>query len=183
MFNGEGYKVIPCNEFFDTKVDNTIISDQTLNGKFILHHVDDITDLRKVIEQENPNFRGKNKNNKIMYRLGHIIKFKEFLLLAFTHFNKHNVAHLSNIDYVICLINMWKELRIKYSGKPISLPLLGSGITKFDNLSEKNNFELLQYMIWSLKISGEQFTEQITIVVTPKVWKDLNLLNNDSLIQ
>lgn len=35
ILNEDGYKIIEFNEYFDTRVDNKIISSKTLNGKYI----------------------------------------------------------------------------------------------------------------------------------------------------
>ena len=73
---------------------------------------------------------------------------------------------------------MWKELRRTYSGEMIILPLIGSGITSFTDITEKSNLDLLKCMLCTLKFSNEQFQNDIKIVVTDEVWNDLDLANN-----
>ena len=77
----------------------------------------------------------------------------EYFLLAFSKFDDCNRAYLEMVDYVRCLNNMWCECDIFYAGKSISLPLLGSGITRLKGYENINNQELLEILIWTFKIS------------------------------
>ena len=185
IFSEKGLKVIPFNEHFDTEVDDVIISKNTLNGKFILNYVKNIEEFNSFIQNENEatDLKRKILKDKSVYPLGRIIKYNDFLLLAFTHFDKNNIAHISKIEYEKCLLNMWKELRRTYTGEKIFLPLIGSGITKFDDVPEKSNLDLLKCVLCTLKASGEQFTETITILVTNEIWEDLNLFDNSESVK
>lgn len=51
IFNEPGLKVIAFNEYFDTTVDNEIISQNTLNGLYLNTIVPDIEELDRLIEQ------------------------------------------------------------------------------------------------------------------------------------
>ena len=61
IFNEKDLKVIAFNEYFDTLVDNNVIAESTLNGKFILEYVTNVRDLDRGIE-EDP-YLNKNNNN------------------------------------------------------------------------------------------------------------------------
>ena len=124
------------------------------------------------------NLPRKKTNRGFKFPLGRIIKYKNYLLLSFSHFDDDNVAQITRIEYEQCLITMWKELRRTYNGETIVLPLIGSGITSFTDLTEKSNIDLLKCMICTLKFSKEQFQSDIKIVVKSEVWDDLNLVNN-----
>lgn len=56
IFKADGWKVIPFNEYFDTTVDDVIISSTTLNGIFINKYVDDINRLQEAICQRRFDF-------------------------------------------------------------------------------------------------------------------------------
>ena len=180
IFKEKGVILIPFNEYYDTTVDDIIISSNSLNGKFLLNCKIDVDELKKIIKEsvDPKNLSRKSTDRGDKFPLGRIIKYKQYLLLAFSHFDENNVAHISRIEYEHCLATMWKELRRTYNGEPIVLPLIGSGITSFTDLSEKSNLDLLKCMICTLKFSKEQFQEDIKIVVTEKVWNDLDLVNN-----
>ncbi len=179
LFESEGWKIIPFNEFFDTSVDDIIISKTSLNGVFIEKHVDDVQKLKNDIVADSDSVLGepsKTKEGKLKYELGTIKRYgSEYLILAFTHFNEHNEAHLSMADYERCLMMMWREIRRVYSGKPVYLPLLGSGITCFDDFGEKSYQDLLRCLICTLRSSKLNFTVPITIVLTKEVLKGIDL--------
>jgi len=178
IFDADGWKVIPFNEYFDTPVDDVIISGTTLNGIFIKEHVSDLGELKdkiKLADKDSSNLKKYKKDNRFAYPLGRIITYKDYMLLAFSHFNEQNVAHISKPEYESCLLTMWKEIRRTYANKPIFLPLLGSGITSFDDVPEKSNFDLLKCMLCTLKASNENFNQPITILLTKDVMQEINI--------
>jgi hypothetical protein len=177
-------KVISFNEYFDTKVDNIIISDKTLNGVFINNYVINLDKLDKLIESDEHLKLKKidyniNRNNgkKFKYMLGSILNFEnDFLLTAFAKFDDNNRAYLSIQDYINFLFNFWNELDVFYQGQNISLPLLGAGITRFKdyNMSEQ---ELLELIIWSFKISNIRFgyNSKISIILNESIKDKIDL--------
>lgn len=53
IFEQDGLKVINFNEYFDTIVDNRIIAENSLNGKYILNVLkNDVTNLDNEIEKQ-----------------------------------------------------------------------------------------------------------------------------------
>ena len=104
----------------------------------------------------------KTKAGKICYPLGRIIIYRDYLLLAFSHF-ENNQAKLSHNDYEICLRAMWNEISRVYANKPIAIPLLGGGITR---ITDKNDFNLLRCILCTLKTSNAPIYQPITVVLT-----------------
>jgi len=185
IFDAKGWKVIPFNEYFDTTVDDVIISSTTLNGIFINEHVSNLKKLQDVItsaSKDPSTFRKYKKGNRFAYPLGRIITYEDYMLLAFSHFNKQNVAHISKPEYEHCLLIMWKEIRRTYANKPVFLPLIGSGITSFDDIPEKSNFDLLKCMICTLRASGENINQPITILLTKDVMQEINIYEMKGVI-
>lgn len=181
IFKQNGLKVIAFNEYFDTKVDNEIISSNTLNGKYIKEHVKNIKILDKNIKDKLRHRKiDTNRTRKIgkkdRYKLGTIFKYNDFLLVAFSHFDEFNKAYLSITDYVSCLIEMWNEIDKCYNGMNIVLPIIGSGITRLNekSLSEQ---ELLEILLWSFRLSGIKFTKsaKIKVVTQSDVMNKINL--------
>lgn len=110
------------------------------------------------------------------YDLGTIKRFGEdYLLLAFSHFDECNQAHLTMAEYERCLMNMWRELCRVYAGRPISLPLLGSGITRFDDIQQKSESELLRCMLCTLRLTGCSFSKPINIILTSETMSRIDL--------
>ena len=174
IFYESDLKVIAFNEYFDTIVDNRIISEKSLNGIYIKNIVNDVNELntlietdeelkKKVIEINQSRIRG----NQEKYKLGTIVEFRDYLLMAFSKFDNSNRAYLYMQDYIDCLINFWDEIDKIYADRSISIPLLGSGITRFKEYEKMSHQELLELLIWSFKVSRVKFNypSKVTIVI------------------
>ena len=112
---------------------------------------------------------GRKHGKKMRFRLGTICKNDDYFLLAFSHFDENNCANLTLQQYTACLMKMWSEIDILYGGKTVSIPLLGSGITRFKDHIEMSDQELLEIIIWTLKISKVKFTYPSTMnIVLPE---------------
>ena len=172
LFAKKGVKVIAFNEFFDTKVDDKLISTNTLNGKVLKEKIIDIkafdnallkdSDCKKnIVEQNVQRLAGKS----IRYKLGTCFKYKDIIAVAFSRFDAQNHAFLNQEDYFYCLTNFWKELNLVYSGENVYIPLLGSGITR-GCLFEKSSYQdLLNMLLVTLKYNNLSFASGITISI------------------
>lgn len=130
--------------------------------------------LKNNVIQENVSRPYGGKTTK--YKLGSICPIDDYFLLALTHFDDENKANISVEDYISCLMHMWSEIDKYYSGKPVSLTLLGSGITRFNN-AEITSQELLKYLVMTFKASKVKFnnTSSLTIVLNEKIKDEINL--------
>lgn len=185
IFDQEGLKVIAFNEYFDTIVDNKIISERSLNGKFIKKYFNDHQILNEYIksydfkheckkEENNKRKRG----NKTKFTLGTICVYnEEYLLTAFTHFDEDNRAYLSMSDYLTFLVRFWDEVNIIYAQRCVSVPIFGSGITRIKGHSFISDEDLLKIIIWTFKISEMKFKHpaNLTIVISPEKISRINL--------
>ncbi|WP_419393431.1 macro domain-containing protein [Cytobacillus praedii] len=174
VFEESGLKVIAFNEYFDTQVDNKIISEATLNGIYLKNMIQDVKVLDQQIEQdEHLNSDGikvgynetRSRGKKAKYRLGTIFQHGEYLLTAFSKFDNKNRAYLQMNDYINFLLNFWNEVDIVYNGRSIVIPLLGSGLTRFKKYEMITDQELLELLIWSFKISKIKFTYPSTVSI------------------
>ncbi len=174
IYGEDGLKVIAFNEYFDTLVDNIIISENTLNGTYINSKIDNVSEIdekidsnstlnKRVIEINESRSVGKKKR----YKLGTIYQNNDYLLTAFTRFDEDNRAYLNMDDYINFLLNFWNEIDIIYAGRSVSIPLLGSGITRFKGYDTISEQELLELLIWSFKVSRTKFTypSKVSIIV------------------
>lgn len=192
IFEEEELKVIAFNEYFDTLVDNVIISERTLNGMFIKNVLKDVAELDTLIENDeylSEKISGTNQNRrhgkKNRYKLGTIFKHNDYLLTAFTKFDDENRAFLSMNDYVNFLLNFWNEVDIIYNGRSVSIPLLGSGITRFKEYNSITDQELLELLIWSFKISRIKFTypSKASIIIHDSKMDKINFYKLKELAQ
>lgn len=170
IFKAEGWKLIPFNEFFDTQVDDIIIAHNTLNGIFIDNYIDDVDALQQKLAPGRA-----TTGERIQHQLGSIKTYGDYLLLAFTHFTPQYEAHLSWSEYERCLRHMWQEISRVYANKPLFLPLLGGGVTRFDDKTEKSEIELLKCILCTLRTSKVHINTPITILLTKDVIQKINL--------
>lgn len=163
IFEQPDLKVIAFNEYFDTQVDDIVISKNTLNGKYLLEFAqkEELDELIETSPHLNDRKAEPNPDRKVgkkqRYKLGTICKNGDYLLLALTHFDDDNRAYLTLQQYSDCLINMWNEIDILYNQQTVSLPLLGNGITRFKDCQVTEQ-ELLEIILWSYRISKVKFT-------------------------
>lgn len=185
IFEEENLKVIAFNEYFDTQVDNRIIADNSLNGIYIKSKVTDVSALDTLIDTDvsfNEKILSTNNTRtcvkKKRYRLGSIYQHNDYLLTAFSRFDDDNRAYLNMNDYINFLLNFWNEIDIIYAGRPISIPLLGSGITRFKEY-DIHEQELLELLIWSFKISRIKFTypSNVSIIIHESKKDKINFYN------
>lgn len=178
IFSESGLKVIPFNERFDTQVDDIIVAHNTLNGKMIDNYLEDLQDLNDTINSatsDDSYFKPILKYGKFIYPLGRLIPYNDYLLLSFTHFDKHNQAYIGVGEYEQLLFRMWKEMRRVYAANPIVLPLLGAGITTIDGTQKKDYTTLLKCILCTLRSSKFQPEQGITIMLTQETIKEINL--------
>lgn len=180
IFEESDLKVISFNEYFDTKVDNRIIAENTLNGKFIKEYVEDLNELDNIINEKlipisinEQRSEGKCKK----YELGTILEYNDFLLTAFSKFDENNRANLTLKEYLQFLMNFWNNLDIIYGNRSVNITIFGSGITRFTDLSYISEQELLETIIWSFKTSRIKFTypSKITIIIPKGKIEKINL--------
>lgn len=166
IFMVKGLKVIAFNEYFDTIVDDDIISSNSLNGILInkegIENIDNSLKKDENLRYVEVNYN-RIKGKKYKYSLGTIHKYKDYFLVAFSRFNKNNKAELLSNEYAKCLLEMWKNLNEKYSQEKVFVPLLGSGITRIVDNSAILDQELLEIMLSTLKISKQTFKKPSSI--------------------
>ena len=184
IFAESGWKLIPFNDRFDTTVDDRIIAHDSLNGKMIDAYVDDPNNLSNAIIAAGTDlspFQSKVINGHTVYPLGRVIPYNSFLLLAFSHFDQQNKAFIGIGEYEQMLIRMWSEIRRVYAAKPVSVPLIGTGITNIEGVPEKNYTDLLKCMLCTLKNSRFAPEKGITIVLTQEAMDkvDMNVIKEE----
>ena len=113
------------------------------------------------------------------YKLGSSILIDdEYILTAFSRFNKENQAELTIQEYVNFLLTFWNEINRLYAQRSVTVPVFGSGITRFKNGFEDIDInELLRIMIWTFKVSKIKFAypAKLTIIVHNDLLNQVNL--------
>lgn len=138
IFQQPGLKVIAFNEYFDTLVDERVISSRSVNGMFVKQILKTpVADLDNYIESyqfQDDEIIGENQNRragkKKRYKIGTICVYEEFLLTAFSKFDEDNKAVLTMPEYLEFLINFWDRVNSIYGQRSVSTTIFGSGITR-----------------------------------------------------
>ena len=160
--NGE-ITVIAVNDYYDYIVDDRIVSNKSLHGQYIkrITAAGKLEALNEQIENDpvlkrmgNPKEEPTRKEGrKTKYDLGSLVEFENHILTAFTNFDADNKAFLSADEYLHFWMRFWENIDTVYAGRTINIPLMGAGITRFRN-GKPTKQQLLETMLWSLKISG-----------------------------
>ena len=191
LFTEQGFKVIPFNEYFDTVVDDKIISNSSLNGIYIKKEFnEDIHKLDKFIVDNSDELDILNKNTSrrlggkiVKFKLSTIFVYEDFILTAFSKFDEHNKATLTMPEYIEFLINFWDRVNRVYAQKTVSVPVFGSGITRIKEHKNISDEDLLKIMLWTFKLSEMKFKypAKLTIVVHEDKIGQINLFNIKSI--
>lgn len=169
IFNEKGIIVIGCDTTFSTQVDNIKISKNSLHGQLVLKHGDQNEINNSVVDEAKKN-NIKKINGKYEFELGSVVKYynkknkKTYLMAAIMQLDLDNRASTDIAQYEKMLIKMWNEIDKKYAGEEISIPLLGSGISRFKD-KEKDNIILLKIILYTLYISNVHINSKINIVL------------------
>lgn len=183
VFGSDGIVVIPVNEYFDTLVDNDVISENTLHGKFVKNYFGgDEKNLRQQITQSLKNIEpiGINESrvsgNKKQYPLGTVCEVSKggmiFYLVALTRFNEKHRAEVKNSEYqrVICELLNYVEQRSQ--GRKVRIPLVGAGHSGVSLSKQK----LLEFLLFSISISDNlTLINGIDVVLHPSIESEINL--------
>ncbi|MDM3062793.1 macro domain-containing protein [Citrobacter sp. CK180] len=186
IFKQEGLKVIAFNEYFDTQVDERIIAQVSLNGKFIREYCDcSVSELDAYIE----NYRfdsdeikeinaDRPEGKKQKFEIGTICVYHDYILTALSKFNRHNEAYLTMPEYLGFLINFWDKVNRVYAQKSVSVPIFGSGLTRIKGHKIIDEQDLLKIMLWTFRISEMRFKHpaKLTIMIHEGKIDKVNLL-------
>lgn len=187
IFTQYGLKAIAFNEYFDTVVDDKIISRHSLNGVFITDHLDgSVPELDEHIAsypfEENERIgtnvdRSTGKRDR--FAVGTICVYGDYLLTAFARFDEHNRAWLTMPEYLAFLVNFWDSVNRVYSQRSVTVPIFGSGITRIKEHKNISDEELLKIMLWTFRISEMRFKypAKLIIVIHPDKIDRVNLLD------
>lgn len=190
IFSKNGIIVIPVNEYFDTLVDDVIISSKTLHGKFIKRFFqNDVTVLDTKIDEAlvNKEFtinlsRKSGKNKK--YPLGTIaninINNRKFFLIALTNFNENDHANVLKTDYQKVLIKLFEYIENFSNAERVNIPLIGGGHSGI-NLSSQRK---LEFILMTMYLSNNLCLQQgLEIVLYDFINTDINLNNIEFLFR
>jgi len=134
LFEQDGLRVIPVNEFFDSEI-GTPVSSKSLHGIFIEKHLngknfDEIVApaLAHIVSNtEDDKTEGKNKH----YPIGTTVKITtdtDYLLFALAKTDPKTCKAFCDVATMwTALEGLLQKARVESGGNPINIPLVGSG--------------------------------------------------------
>ena len=149
LFRKSGIIVIPVNEYFDTIVDDEIISSHSVHGKWINQYWSKrIPELDRQIENELTSKKAieesdRERGKKMKYNLGECISIQVpndnnlYVLFVMTHFDKDNHAYLDHKDYPIVIDKLFKFLAHIGTDRRVYMPLIGSGLSRLNRSPQR----------------------------------------------
>lgn len=179
IFEAPELRVIGCDTHFDTRVDDIVIAKKSLHGQLVLEHGNK-DEISMAIEAEAKRL-GLQKNNEGLYDfpLGTIVRYDSnvdnhtYLMLAMAELNAEHEAHTNMAKFELMLMKMWREISRVYALNDVVLPLLGSGIPRFDD-GPKDKEDLLRCMLCTLNSSGVTFRSKVKVLIYGNI-KDIPL--------
>ncbi len=186
LFDKKGITIIPVNDFFDTIVDDNIISKKTLHGIFINKYFKTKEDIENLANQINRSLkqceyieenRKEGKGNKKRYQLGTTaiveVNNKKFFLVAVSKFDiTTNRAMLKISDYPLVLSKMMEFIHNYSQGYQVNIPLIGGGHLGINLTKEK----LLEMIIFSIYTAEKiAILHGINIVLHDSLKNEINL--------
>ncbi|WP_155114786.1 macro domain-containing protein [Streptococcus sanguinis] len=174
--------IVPVNSCFDTKIDDSVISTNSLHGKVIKFLYDNNlvsqTELDKKIKRSlreqnissvnignDVKKGGKSVGNYNRYPIGSTafvdigdVRY-HFIALSIIENNKNAIT--SDQDYLIVLNAIVDNCFRNSNGNPIYLPLVGSGLSKLNY----NHQQQLEFMVKYFMLRRTKLISDVEIVI------------------
>lgn len=127
------------------------------------------------LEHDEERKTGKTKK----FNIGTLCVYDDYLITAFSKFDKNNQARLTMPEYLEFLIKFWDKVNKVYAQKSVSVPIFGSGITRIKEHKKITDEELLKIMLWTFRISEMRFKHpaKLTIVIHEDKIDQISLLD------
>ena len=178
-------RVINFDECFSTRVgtDPPDIKPTSICGQYLKANPNLNIQLLLSNSQLKP-FKTKSKyQSKERYESGRIVANGDDLLLAFVKLDENGLGRFFTRDeYLKCLSVLWEEIDKYYGQQDVCIPILGSGITRFDGGSGASisQQELLDLIIYSYKLSSHKIKSPHKLRIICRREKNFSLDKIDS---
>ena len=190
-----GIIVIPVNNYFDTIVDDVIISKKSVHGQFVLQYLaenPDVEQLNKLISDDlkkryhRSTPTNRTVGNTASWALGCCadIEWKGniYVLFAFTNFDNENHASIHPAQVPNVLSKLTKHLSEIATDKPIYMPLFGTGLSRLGK-SHKRTLLFLLDCIEYMSVESVKIPAGVTIDIKSLRKTDINLDDINSVLR
>lgn len=172
--------IIPANTTFETLVDNTVVSSETLHGKAVtqLCNSQNSNTIRKALKRSlskrgiSTIYDSETGANNV-YPVGSIASInaddsKYFHFLALSTFH-NNIAHTSVNDLFTAVNRLAEQLSEISQGFPVLIPILGTYLSR----TQLNQNDVLRLLILTIMMHQDKMTSNIYIVTLEEKRKSL----------
>ena len=176
----EGQRLINFDECYTTKLGTgpADIKKDTVCGQYLKKNPNlDVQSLITICGVK-PCRRKSKYNNSTCYEPGTIVANGDDLLMAFTRLETNGKSMKFTVkEYLKCLELLWKEIDNNYNNKDVYIPVLGSGVARFENGNSQSipKQELVDLMISSYKLSPHKLKNNSTLHIVCKNSDDFSL--------
>lgn len=140
LFEQEGWKAVGVNDFFDSIVDEDLVSSKSLHGHIIRTFWPDNRDtwqkqINSSLKSEQPTKESRPKGNNRRYPIGTTgcatVDDNKFLFVALGRTDSSNNVTTASAETLISAVRgMLTKARAVCSYEPLSIPLMGSGLAR-----------------------------------------------------
>ena len=185
--------IVPVNSCFDTKIDDSVISANSLHGQVIKFLYDNNlvsqSDLDKKIKRSlkeqnissvnisnNVKQGGKSVGNYNRYPIGSTafvdISNVRYHFIALSIIENNKNAKTSDQDYLVVLNAIVDNCFRNSNGNPIYLPLVGSGLSKLNY----NHQQQLEFMVKYFMLRKTKLISDVEIVIRKEDGDTISIL-------
>lgn len=156
IFDANGVKIIPVNEYFDTHLGDGIIKETSIHGQLLSKYKYRISELRKLIDAQLVDIQTLPSNRtrtmvaglpQKRYPLGTCVRLTidkdVYLLVATTRFNANEHVEVSAEEFPEIMRKMFNGIEQLHNGDAVFIPLVGSGISGY----ELTNMQILNTIV------------------------------------
>jgi len=188
IFDQEGWKAIAVNDFFDSRVDEDLVSSKSLHGYVLNTYwkgnradwtkqvASSLNGLEATLET-----RSKGKGNRSRYPIGTTARAvsgeQKFLFVSLGETDLSNNETSANAEMLISAVRgLTAEARAACSMDPLAIPLMGTGLARIDT-KESVILDLIITAVLEESRNG-LVTGEINIVLPDRLKKKINLKNS-----
>lgn len=183
--------VIPVNRCFDTRVDNHLVSEQTLHGKVFkqlysqnIYTEESLnTKIQKLLKEKNTESdklskKEKPDGNRDRYPVGTVVDVPgdhevHYLLWALSTFDCNLKAYTSMQEYSLAVQRLVEECNKESEGYPILIPTVGAGLSR----TKKEQYDILMYLLSTFRLNKSEINCDIHIVVREDIKNEVAIMN------
>lgn len=182
----DGWKAVGTNDFFDSVVDEDLVSSKSLHGHVLTKYWPNNRDdwerqVSASLRSKAGERESRSKGNRLRYPIGTTVRacteHQKFLFVALGRADPNTNVTQANAEMLICAVRgLVAEARAACSMEPLSIPLMGSGLSRV-GIKDSVLIDLIITAILEESRLGK-VTERINIILPESKARNINLKNH-----